>query len=83
MCTSVWASKSEALLAEYGVEEFTRAVALVASNSFLTGNSKSKWKATFSWLIKDDNLAKVLVGDYSNESSVDDMLLQMGKELAS
>lgn len=83
MCTSVWASKSDALLAEYGAEEFTRAVVLVASNSFLTGNSKSKWKATFSWLIKDDNLAKVLVGDYSNESSVDDMLLQMGKELAS
>lgn len=83
MCTSTWAIKSNALLAEYGAEEFARGVRLIASNSFLTGNSKSKWKATFSWLIKDDNLAKVLVGDYANETSVEDMLAQLEKEMAS
>lgn len=81
MTTAKWTLASERLLAEYGDDEFIRAVTLIAGNSFLSGQNKRKWKASFTWLIKDDNLAKVLVGDYSDLTSVDSMLEKLRKEL--
>jgi hypothetical protein len=77
MTTKAWNRASDALLDDYSPEQVTAAIKSIAENKFLTGGSRSKWKATFSWLIKGDNLAKVLVGDYDNEQSVDNMLSAM------
>lgn len=82
MLTQRWDTQSRTLIDEYGEDEFRRAVELVSQSSFLTGNSKGKWRATFSWLIKDDNLAKVLSGDYDSQSSVAAMIAELEKELA-
>lgn len=81
MLTKTWVEKSEKLIADYGEDDFKKAVISVSQNKFLTGNSKSKWRATFSWLIKDENLAKVLVGDYDTEVGVSSMLEALKREL--
>lgn len=79
MTTPNWNRACEAITAHYCDDQITTAVRSMAENKFLTGGSKSKWKATFSWLIKEngDNIAKVLNGDYDNEQSVSAMLAGM------
>ena len=78
---NLWNKISNEMLAEYGEDDFVAGVTKAATNPFLTGNSKSKWKATFSWIISKDHLAKVLAGDYDSENSVSSMLEQLKKEL--
>lgn len=47
-----------------GTEELIKAFKLISSSSFLNG-SKTKWAASFDWLVKSpDNLQKVLEGNY-------------------
>lgn len=79
MTTANWNRACERISANYSDDEIKAAVEAIAENKFLTGGSKGKWKATFSWLIKDngDNIAKVLNGDYDNEQSVSAMLAGM------
>lgn len=82
MMTQNWVTQSEALLEDYGEDEFRRAVEIVSKSSFLTGDSKGKWRATFSWLIRDDNLAKALSGDYDTQAGIASMIAELEKELA-
>ena len=37
------------------------------SSSFLNGKNDRNWTATFDWLIKDGNMAKVLEGNYADK----------------
>ena len=37
-------------------------------SDFLKGKNERNWTATFDWLIKDSNMAKVLDGNYDNRS---------------
>lgn len=79
--TRAWNVRSDQLLSDFGEKEFIRAMGLLTSNSFLTGQNRRKWKATFAWFITPENFAKVLNGDYSSESGVESMLEQLRKEL--
>ena len=39
------------------------------ASSFLKGNNDRKWAATFDWLIKGENIAKVLNGNYDEKET--------------
>jgi hypothetical protein len=62
------AERVSALLDEYSIEDFATAFRKVELSTFLTGKD-TKWKASFDWLIKDGNMAKVLEGQYDNRSA--------------
>ncbi len=48
-------------------DTFTAVLAKMAASSFLQGDNKRRWKATFDWLTGfDDNWVKVLEGNYDN-----------------
>lgn len=81
MTSKSWNIRSNALIADYGVDIFTQALVSIKGNSFLTGQNKRKWKVTFAWFIQENNFAKVLNGDYSSQNSVDEMLLDLDKAL--
>ena len=40
-------------------------------SSFLKGNNSRKWKASFDWIIKPQNLSKILNGNYDDEITSD------------
>lgn len=39
----------------------------VSKSDFLTGNNGNSWKASFDWLLNENNMAKVLEGQYTKE----------------
>lgn len=49
---------------KYSYEDFETLFTMAEQSSFLKGHNKDKWSATFDWLIKEDNMAKVLEGNY-------------------
>lgn len=51
----------------YSVADFEKLFVKAEESSFLKGKSNSDWTATFDWLIKDANMAKVLDGNYDNK----------------
>ena len=59
----------KARLKTYTLDDFRKLFELAESSSFLKGQNNSNWSATFDWLIKDANMAKVLDGNYSDSSS--------------
>ena len=58
----------KARLNTYTVEDFQRLFEKAEASSFLKGANDRNWSATFDWLIKDTNMAKVLDGNYDNRS---------------
>lgn len=50
----------------YTVEDFQVLFEMAEESDFLKGKNKNNWSATFDWLIKDSNMAKVLDGNYKN-----------------
>lgn len=52
-------------LQKYGVDGFKAVFEKAEVSDFLKGSDG--WKATFDWLIKEDNIAKVLNGNYDNK----------------
>lgn len=51
-------------------EDFTTAVQLCAKTPFLRGENERRWRATFDWLIKnEENLLKVLEGKYGQSET--------------
>lgn len=50
----------------YNLKDFEKLFKLAEESSFLKGKNDRDWRATFDWLIKDANMAKVLDGNYSN-----------------
>ena len=49
-----------------GVAWFTQFFRMVSRSSFLTGRAK-EWKASFDWLMKPTNFAKVVEGNYEDK----------------
>ena len=41
----------------------------VANSSFLCGQNEREWKASFDWVIKENNLIKIIEGNYDNASN--------------
>ena len=57
----------KARMTKYTVEDFRRLFELAEGSAFLKGGNDRNWQATFDWLIKDSNMAKVLDGNYQDK----------------
>lgn len=58
-----------ARLKQYSIEDFERLFQMAEASSFLKGKNIRNWSASFDWLIKDANMAKVLDGNYQDRQS--------------
>lgn len=56
----------KARLNTYSFDDFMTLFKKAEASSFLKGKNERNWTATFDWLIKDSNMAKVLDGNYDN-----------------
>lgn len=67
-CTALSDARKKAIKARlasgYTLEDFKTLFTKAEASSFLKGKSDRNWRATFDWLIKDSNMAKVLDGNY-------------------
>jgi len=50
----------------YTLDDFKRCFENAEGSSFLKGDNQRGWRATFDWLIKDCNMAKVLDGNFAD-----------------
>ena len=57
----------KARLRVYTVDDFKVLFQKAEASSFLKGSNSRNWSATFDWLIKDSNMAKVLDGNYDDK----------------
>ena len=57
----------KARLNTYTLEDFHAVFENAEASSFLKGSNDRNWTATFDWLIKDANMAKVLEGNYADK----------------
>ena len=55
-------------LKTYSYDDFKTLFEKAEASDFLKGKNNKDWSATFDWLIKDSNMAKVLDGNYDNRS---------------
>jgi len=51
----------------YTVDSFKELFQKAEASSFLKGKNDRNWQATFDWLIKDSNMAKVIDGNYADK----------------
>ena len=58
-----------ARLKTYTVDDFKTVFENAEASSFLKGGNNRNWTATFDWLLKDTNMAKVLDGNYCDKRS--------------
>lgn len=56
-----------ARMKSYTMDDFKVLFEKAEASDFLKGSNNSNWSATFDWLIKDANMAKVLDGNYDNK----------------
>lgn len=68
----------KARLNTYTVEDFKQCFENAEASSFLKGGNDSNWTATFDWLIKDTNMAKVLDGNYADKPGKGDWKPSLG-----
>ena len=59
----------KARLNTYTLDDFKTLFQMAEESDFLKGKNDRNWSATFDWLIKDSNMAKVLDGNYKNSKS--------------
>ena len=59
----------KARLKTYTADDLQNAFTLAEQSDFLKGANNRNWSATFDWMLKDTNLAKILDGNYTNYSS--------------
>ena len=59
---------AESLL-KFSEAEISTAFEKAEKSSFLKGGNERKWKASFDWLIKAENIAKILNGNYDNNEA--------------
>ena len=57
----------KARLNTYTLDDFKTVFENAEASSFLKGSNDRNWTATFDWLIKDSNMAKVLEGNYADK----------------
>ena len=57
----------KARLNTYSIDDFKKLFEKAEASSFLKGKNNSNWSATFDWLLKDSNMAKVLDGNYDDK----------------
>lgn len=67
---SISAARQKAIKARlntYSLDDFRALFENAEGSSFLKGKNERNWTATFDWLIKDSNMAKVLEGNYADK----------------
>lgn len=70
MLTHARRSRIDALMESYTEEQIKAAFEKVERSDFLKGkSSKNGWKASFDWIIEEDNFVKILEDAYSNSMS--------------
>lgn len=52
---------------QYSLADFQTVFEKAEHSSFLKGENENKWKAVFGWLVKAENMEKVLSGMYDND----------------
>ena len=62
---------------------FVRLFTMVQESAFLTGDNKRGWKASFDWLMKPSNMAKVLEGNYANGGTLRDTAAEIARQMES
>ena len=58
----------KARLKAYTLDDFRLMFTKAEASDFLKGKNDRNWSATFDWMIKDSNMAKILDGNYDNRS---------------
>lgn len=58
----------KARLKTHTIDEFQLMFEKAEASNFLKGANDRNWSATFDWMIKDSNMAKILDGNYDNKS---------------
>lgn len=61
----------KARLRTYTVDDFKVLFKKAEASTFLKGANGRNWSATFDWLISDNNMAKVLDGNYDNKGKAE------------
>ena len=51
----------------YSLEDFKSVFENAENSSFMKGSNDRKWSATFDWMMKEDNIVKVLEGNYADK----------------
>ena len=69
-CTALSDARKKAIKARmssgYTLDDFKTLFAKAENSSFLKGKNDRNWRASFDWLLKDSNMAKVLDGNYDD-----------------
>lgn len=68
-----------ARLKQYGLDDFRRMFEIAESSDFLKGKNNKNWSATFDWMVKDANMAKILDGNYNDKKEGGDNGEQNGE----
>ena len=53
----------------YSVDDFQRVFDKAECSSFMKGKNDRNWSATFDWMMKDSNIAKILDGNYDDKEN--------------
>lgn len=64
------------LLTRYTLDDFKQLFEMAETSDFLKGENARKWQATFDWLIIEENMAKVLNGNYTKKKTARDIELE-------
>lgn len=74
-CKAMSEARKKAIKARYSsgytLEDFKTLFEKAEASSFLKGKNGRNWRASFDWLIKDANMAKVLDGNYDDQKGGD------------
>ena len=69
-CTALSDARKKAIKARmssgYSLDDFKTLFTKAENSSFLKGKNDRNWRASFDWLLKDANMAKVLDGNYDD-----------------
>jgi hypothetical protein len=72
-CTAMSDARRKAIKARfasgYTLEDFRQLFTKAEASSFMRGANGRNWRATFDWLLKDANMAKVLDGNYDDHQA--------------
>ena len=71
----------KARLNTYSLDDFKTLFEKAEQSDFLKGKNERNWIATFDWLIKDANMAKVIDGNYDNKQTAKKAIKNYGTVL--
>lgn len=83
-CTAMSDARRKAIKARfasgYTLEDFRQLFTKAEASSFMRGANSRNWRATFDWLLKDANMAKVLDGNYDDHQAAVQPMPQPGQQ---